>query len=320
MPQWFSDMLCSAVTGAGQESRALYTNDEPFIRSFKRCIMINGVNLPATKGDLLSRTILHPTEPTEQRLTEKELDAEYAKVLPSILGGFLDAIVKALNFYGTVEATPTKMFRMADFTEWGCAISLGLGETVADFITAMEENLASQTSSDIENNNVAEAFLAYVSADVSFRAFTNEAPYSTTPTDIFKALEAKAIVLGTNTKNPKKWPSTTSAFTRKLNDSKNAIIASGWNYDIFSDGKSSKRVMTIWSTKAVEPPTDTRPQFIVESVKPAEMCGYCRAYAVEYSVKTPTDPHPQRRCGGCFNKLKTQFQKGANFVQKEVSL
>jgi hypothetical protein len=249
MPQWFSDMLCSAVTGAGQESRALYTNDKSFIRSFKRCVMINGVNLPTTKGDALSRTLLHPTGPSEQTLTEEKLDAEYTKVLPSILGGFLDVIVKALNHYGTDEAKPTKMFRMADFTEWGCAISLALDETADDFITAMEENLASQTSSDIENNNVAEAFLAYLSTNESFRAYTEEKPYPTTPTDIFKALEAKAIELGTNIKNPKKWPATTSAFTRKLNDSKNAIIASGWNYDIFSDGKSSKRVMSIWSTK-----------------------------------------------------------------------
>jgi len=256
LPQWFSDMLCSAVTGAGQESRALYTNDDPFIRSFKRCIMINGVNRPVTKGDLINRTLLHPTEPTEQRLTEKELDADFAKALPSILGGFLDVIVKALNYYGTVEAKPTMMFRMADFTEWGCAIALALGKTVADFITAMEENLANQTASDIESNNVAEAFLAYVTADISFRAYTNEAPYTTTPTDIFKAIEAKAIELGTNTKNQKKWPSITSAFTRKLNDSKNSIIASGWNYDIFHDGKSRK--MTIWSTKAAEPTTDTR--------------------------------------------------------------
>ena len=47
-------------------------------------VLLNGVNLPATKGDLLSRTILHPTEPSEDRYTEKELDAKFAEVLLSI--------------------------------------------------------------------------------------------------------------------------------------------------------------------------------------------------------------------------------------------
>jgi len=74
LPRWFSDMLCGAVTGAGQESRALYTIEDSFIRAFRRRVMLNGLNLPATKGDLLNRTIMHPTEPNVERRTEEELD------------------------------------------------------------------------------------------------------------------------------------------------------------------------------------------------------------------------------------------------------
>ena len=252
MPQWLSDILCSSVTGAGQESRSLYTNDEPFIRSFKRCPLLNGVNIPATKGDLLSRTILHPTEPSKDRFTEKELDAEYAKVLPSILGGFLDIIVLALNKFGTEEAKPTKTFRLADFTEWGCAIALALGETVESFTAAMEENLEGQNSSDIENNQVAEAFLAYCTGNLIVQSATEDKPYESTPAQVFLVIEGKAKELGTNVKNTKKWPSTASAFMRKLNDSKNAIIASGWNYDTIHKGKDGRK-MIIWNLKAMPP-------------------------------------------------------------------
>jgi hypothetical protein len=250
LPQWFSDMLCSAVTGAGQESRSLYSNDDPFIRAFKRCPLLNGINLPATKGDLLSRTILHPTEPSKDRLTEKELDADFAKMLPSILGGFLDVIVKALNYYGTPQAKPTKIFRLADFTEWGCAIALALEETVPNFTTAMEENLASQNSCDIENNIVAEVFIKYCAENLQIQLATEQKPHLTSPSEVFVVLEAKARVgLGVNTRNTKKWPSIASAFTRKLNDSKNAIIAIGFNYDIYHNGK--ERVMAIWNINAL---------------------------------------------------------------------
>jgi hypothetical protein len=293
MPQWFSDMLCSSVTGAGQESRALYTNDDPFIRSFKRCVLLNGINLPGSKGDLLSRMILHPTEPSEDRLTEKELDAKFAEVLPSILGGFLDVIVKALNYFGTPEAKPTQIFRLADFTEWGCAIALALGETVKDFTEAMEENLASQNTADIENNTVAEAFLAYCAGNLEIQSATEETPYITTPTGVFQAVESKAKDLGTNTKNTKKWPSITAAFTKKLNDSKNAIIASGWNYDIYHDS-DAKRAMSIWNTKATPP----------------EVKNYCSKECGNYD-KTPCKQY------GKLNQMSEMPCKCPDFVKKE---
>ena len=39
MPDWISDQLCRAVTGSGSSKRALYTDDDDFIRSFIRCVM-----------------------------------------------------------------------------------------------------------------------------------------------------------------------------------------------------------------------------------------------------------------------------------------
>jgi len=249
MPGWLSDMLCGAVTGAGQESRALYTNDDPFIRSFKRCVMLNGVNLQVTKGDLLSRSILHPTEPSEDILTDEELLTQYRKVLPYILGGFLNVISFALKLKGTKEAQPNKLFRLSDFTEWGCAIALALGEKKEDFIKAMDENLANQNNADIENNLVADSFLAYVQSDLTIMTATEEKPYKSTPSEIFAQVTTKAQSNGVNVKNSKRWPQAASLFTRKLNDSKNAIIANHWNYDIVPKG--DKREMTIWNLKAI---------------------------------------------------------------------
>jgi predicted nucleotide-binding protein (sugar kinase/HSP70/actin superfamily) len=80
------------------------------------------------------------------------------------------------------------------------------GKTVQDFIAAMQENLASQTSSDIENNNVAEAFIAFFAGDLSYSSYTETKPYQSTTTKIFKALEDKATELGTNTRTQKNGP------------------------------------------------------------------------------------------------------------------
>jgi hypothetical protein len=272
-------MLCKAVTGAGQESRALYTDDDSFIRSFKRCIMLNGLNLSVTKGDLLNRTIMHPTEPNVERRTDQELETEFNKVLPEILSGFLDVIVKALNLKDTVK--PSKLFRLSDFTEWGCILAVALGEKEEDFIEAMEENLKSQNTADIENNVVADAFLAYCKENLALTNATEDNPGVNTPDYVFNQVTSTATQLNMNVKS-KRWPTAACYFTHQLNNSKNAIIASGWNFEVVPKG--SRREMRIWKTTPLEtPPTPKR---------------YCSVECVNFDKPSCTAPN-----WGDLNKL-----------------
>ena len=316
LPRWFSDMLCGAVTGAGQESRALYTNDDPFIRSFKRCVMLNGINLPATKGDLLSRSIMHPTEPNVATITESALNSDYAKDLPKILGGFLDAAVKALNIMGTPEAEPIKKFRLADFTEWGCALSIALGYTKEDFTKAMQDNLDNQNTADIENNIVADAFLAYVKGSLDYAGTTEAEPNTqATPDQIFQVVTNKAMALGINTKS-KRWPSAACYFTRKLNDSKGAIIASGVNFEIIPKGKF--RVMSIWVIEHNAPNKPKEPKPISAHVleqsekEVGKICPVCNQIAaLEYSVMFD-DFIPKKTCFACGSKAQEEAREAAN--------
>jgi hypothetical protein len=53
LKDWVSDLLCRAVTGSGFSKRVLYTDDNDFIYSIKRCVRSNGINIGATKADLL---------------------------------------------------------------------------------------------------------------------------------------------------------------------------------------------------------------------------------------------------------------------------
>ena len=66
--EWISDALCRAVTGTGFSKRQLYTDDEDIIYFFLRCIGFNGINLAATKADLLDRGIVIQLE----RIPKKE--------------------------------------------------------------------------------------------------------------------------------------------------------------------------------------------------------------------------------------------------------
>ena len=88
LPDWQSDTLCRAITGEGFTKRMHYTNDDDFIYVFKRVVGLNGINIPASRPDLIDRSILIPLDriPPEMRKTEKELWEDFEKARPHILG------------------------------------------------------------------------------------------------------------------------------------------------------------------------------------------------------------------------------------------
>ena len=75
-------LLCRAVTGSSFSKRALWTNDEDFYYNFKRNLGINGIDLAATKADLLDRSILMETERIEIAETTLKINTSKIKVWP----------------------------------------------------------------------------------------------------------------------------------------------------------------------------------------------------------------------------------------------
>ena len=82
IPEWISDQLCRAVTGSGFSKRELYTDDDDIIYNFKRCIGFNGINLGATKADLLDRGIIVELEriPKERMVKLEVIWQEFEKL------------------------------------------------------------------------------------------------------------------------------------------------------------------------------------------------------------------------------------------------
>jgi hypothetical protein len=81
---WISDQLCRAVTGGGFSKRELYTDDDDIIYNFKRCIGFNGINLAATKLDLLDRGLIIKLERIlEERMRKiKDVWNDFEKLRP----------------------------------------------------------------------------------------------------------------------------------------------------------------------------------------------------------------------------------------------
>ena len=87
------------MTGSGFSKRQLYTDDDDIIYSFKRCIGFNGINLGATKADLLDRGLIIHLEqiPEEKRRKIKDIWNDFNEIKPQLLGYIFDILVKVLK-------------------------------------------------------------------------------------------------------------------------------------------------------------------------------------------------------------------------------
>ena len=138
IPRWMSDTFCRAVSGTGNSKRQLYTDDDDVIYQYRRCPGINGINIVATRGDFLDRTIFLECKMIEDkaRLEDKVMTWSLKEASPRIFGAILDILVKALNIHPTVELDG--LTRMAGFHRWGYAIAEALGEGGAAFLEAYQ--------------------------------------------------------------------------------------------------------------------------------------------------------------------------------------
>ncbi|GAA4455854.1 hypothetical protein [Novipirellula rosea] len=143
-----ADMFCRAVTGNGVERRKLFTNSDQVLYSFKRPIIINGIDTPTTRPDFIDRSIVVHCK----RLTEfkaiRELDREFEDARSRIFGSLLDLLSSTLAKLPDVP--PESPFRMADFAQFGRAMAMALGRPMDDFDKAYDLNIGCQHQEILE--------------------------------------------------------------------------------------------------------------------------------------------------------------------------
>lgn len=131
-----ADVMCRAVTGDSVESRQLYTDSDTVLYSFRRPIIINGINSPSVESDFLDRSLTFNCQRLQSFRTLEDLDRQFEAARPRILGAMLDLFVRTLNLLPSTPAA-TK-FRMADFARFGRAVAMAMGKEHKDFDDAYE--------------------------------------------------------------------------------------------------------------------------------------------------------------------------------------
>ena len=312
LPYWISDTLCRATTGGGFTKRELYTDDQDIIYSFKRCVGLSGINIAAQRGDLLDRSLLVELKdiPKEKRKTEEKLLAEFESCKAEILGGFLDTLVKAIRAYPSVNLK--ELFRMADFTKWGCAIAIALGKTQEDFIKAYETKVKMQ---------IEEAAHASPIATVLIDHMESLEKWDGTPSQLYIALNNHAKTLNISTRQ-KAWPKAPNALVRRLNELAPSLESLGWKLETGIKSGSTRRICisivpTVPKTNGEKPlkdDRDNRDGILYTSSGPimVSVKDWCRTYRNERSeidlealakfIKEELKQEPQRVVREAFNQ------------------
>ena len=146
--QDISDTLCTAITGAGDSKRALYSNSDEIIYTFKRKIILCGIAPSMNFPDLLDRTITYETIPVfdDQRITEEDFNQQLDELLPKVVGQIFQTLSEMLKLYSIVKSELKLLPRMADFTVFGECISRSLEYESNSFVDAY--------STRIQNNSI----------------------------------------------------------------------------------------------------------------------------------------------------------------------
>ena len=221
-----SDMLCMAATGGALTKRTLYTDSEETIIEIKRPIGINGINVVATRADLLDRSILLELIriPKSERKTEKAIWEAFEKDIPKVLGGIFNTVKEAIKVYGDIQLD--EVGRMADFTYWGCAAAqvMGIGGDV--FLRAYLDNQDSANEEALTSHPVAAAVIALLRDEPSWKGSVSA---------LLGALQQVAELEHINTK-VKSWPKDANVLSRRLKEVKSNLEEIGIRYDIRQHG------------------------------------------------------------------------------------
>lgn len=212
-----SDILCTAATGGGFSRRKLFTDDEETIYEFKVPVILNGINVVATRPDLLDRSLLLGLEriPEDERKEEREVWLDFEKDKPKMLGAIFHTASKALNIYPTTELK--KLGRMADFTRWGYAVAEACGIGGEKFLKAYLDNQHKANDEAVNSNPIATAIIRLMETTQCFEG---------TPSKLLETLNSIAEDEKIDITS-RLWAKEPNVLTRRLNELKSNFLMEG---------------------------------------------------------------------------------------------
>jgi energy-coupling factor transporter ATP-binding protein EcfA2 len=222
--EWWSDALCRAVTGDGDVRRRLYSDADLTVFSFRRVVVLNGIDLGAVRDDLAERllTVELARIPDTGRQLDADLAARWSEAHPRMLGALLDLAGQVLA--ALPDTRLDRLPRMADFARVLAAVDTVLGtHALADYAQQAGDLAADAVDSD--------PVLAAIAAAVV-------EPWTGTGAELLHLITPDRE----GWRAPKEWPKDPRALTGILRRRAPSLRRLGWTVDDLGRGGHDKLV------------------------------------------------------------------------------
>lgn len=228
-----SDFLCTIATGGESSRRQLYTNGEVFTSLVKNPAFLTGINVEASRSDLLSRMILFKTVAVGdgERISDEEMWARFEEMKPKLLGAIFDTLSKAMEVKPTLKNKTN--FRMADFALWGAACAEVLGYGAERFEEALKRGMKSRAYDALYSSNAGRILLDFLNDNSSFEG---------TATELLS--ELKKFRDSNKKYDYDKIANSPNGLSKKLRQLENSLLEVGVQID-FDSRSSEKRLIKI---------------------------------------------------------------------------
>lgn len=213
---WLSDSLCRAVTGDGDVRRKLYTDGELAVFSYRRCVILNGIDTGAMQADLADRLL--PVDlaliTDEERQAEEDLWPSWRQAHPLILGALLDLVSDVMARLPAVKLE--RKPRMADFARIIAAVAPALDTEESK--TALARYVG--RGADLAAESLSGSSLA-----VRIQECITSEFYGTSA-----GLRTQLTPIDPDARLPKDWPKDGRAVTTQLHRIAPALRKLGWTF------------------------------------------------------------------------------------------
>ena len=209
---------------------------------------MNGINLGATKADLLDRGLIIQLERIlkDKRRKLEDIWSEFEILKPELLGYIFNVLVKVLQVKqkGGI-AMPDGLNRMADFEEYAEIISRCMGNKEGEFLRAYQDNIGVQIDEAIAASPLSMAIVELMKdfVDNDGKIITVKEEWNDTPTKLSLELnEIAETTLKINIQRSKSWPKSVSYLSRRLNEVKTNLREKGIEIEKYKDEKGNRKI------------------------------------------------------------------------------
>ncbi len=224
LPEEAVDTLCRLVTGEADSKRRLYTDDEDVIYQLRRAVILNAINPPSDRADLLDRSLMLELEriPDYERRSEEELWADFEDKHGRLLDAAFDILSKVLAKKPDLRLS--RRPRLADWGEYAAAVYEVMGWKEGEksgaelFLEDWDGIVKVQNQATLDGSPVALAIVAFMK---------DKEEHAATSSAFHKALENVAESLNIDTARDKAWPKSARWLWRRIKEVVPVLAAVG---------------------------------------------------------------------------------------------